>query len=94
MAQRDFSNVMNEQLARRTTGKNGVIKDISNEIKRLGTQGAMELAHVLFTGSAFTPYGPGQYDPKDKKQDQGVDNHQPAQTAQPEQQQERGGMEM
>lgn len=91
MAKRDFSNVMNEQLARRTTGKNGFIADIKSEIKRLGTQGAMELAHALFAGSAFTPYGPGQYTPEDKNREKGGHDHQPAQ---PEQQQERGGIEM
>lgn len=37
--------------------------DIAAEGKRLGTQGQMELANALFNGSAFVPYGPGQYTP-------------------------------
>lgn len=38
-------------------------EDVTAELKRLGTQGAMELANALFNGSAFVPYGPGQYTP-------------------------------
>jgi hypothetical protein len=37
--------------------------DVKAEVSRLGTQGAMELASALFNGSAFVPYGPGQYTP-------------------------------
>jgi hypothetical protein len=37
--------------------------DVAAEIKRLRTQGAMESANALFNGSAFVPYGPGQYTP-------------------------------
>lgn len=33
------------------------------ELKRLGVQGSMELSNALFNGSAFVPYGPGQYTP-------------------------------
>jgi hypothetical protein len=36
---------------------------VSAEMSRLGTQGTMELAGALFHGSAFVPYGPGQYTP-------------------------------
>ncbi len=36
---------------------------VSAELGRLGTQGSMELASGLFNGSAFVPYGPGQYTP-------------------------------
>ena len=43
-------------------------KQIWDEMKRLGTQGQMELANALFNGSAFVPYGPGQYPPKQEKQ--------------------------
>jgi hypothetical protein len=51
------------------------------ELKRLGTQGAMEMANALFNG--FVPYGPGQYTP---------DTPDPAkkQTPEPEQQQDQG----
>jgi hypothetical protein len=39
-------------------------KDVGAEMSRLGTQGAMELASALLgNGSAFVPYGPGQYTP-------------------------------
>ncbi len=37
--------------------------EILAEGGRLGTQGSMELASALFNGSAFVPYGPGQYTP-------------------------------
>src|ERR1700760_4906709 len=40
-----------------------VFNDLRVEGKRLFTQGAMELASALFNGSAFVPYGPGQYTP-------------------------------
>lgn len=33
---------------------------VGAELKRLGTQGAAELAHALFSGSPYLPYGPGQ----------------------------------
>jgi hypothetical protein len=36
---------------------------VSRELERLGTQGAMESASLIFHGSAFVPYGPGQYTP-------------------------------
>lgn len=37
--------------------------EVGAETKRLGTQGASELASSLFSGHAFVPYGPGQYTP-------------------------------
>jgi hypothetical protein len=40
-----------------------ILSGIGNETKRLGTQGAMELASALFNGQAFVPYGPGQQTP-------------------------------
>ena len=40
-----------------------LFKEIGAEIKRLGTQGQMELANALFNGHGFVPYGPGQYTP-------------------------------
>lgn len=35
-------------------------QDIKAELSRLGTQGSMEIASVLFAGHSFVPYGPGQ----------------------------------
>lgn len=37
--------------------------EVGAELGRLGTQGQMELANAIFNGSAFVPYGPGQYTP-------------------------------
>lgn len=39
------------------------LQQVTSEVKRLGTQGEMELASALFSGHAFVPYGPGQYTP-------------------------------
>jgi hypothetical protein len=36
---------------------------VGAEFSRLNTQATMELASALFNGSAFVPYGPGQYTP-------------------------------
>lgn len=44
-------------------GLKNVVPEVGSELKRLGVQGSMELASALFTGSAFVPYGPGQYPP-------------------------------
>jgi hypothetical protein len=59
MAARDFFEVM-KSLA---PGLDNLGPEISAELSRLGTQGAMEMAQALFNGAAFTPYGPGQYTP-------------------------------
>jgi hypothetical protein len=56
------------------------------EVSRLGTQGSMELASMLFNGQERRTYGPGQYTP-DQSHEQA--HSQPQQT----QAQERGGME-
>jgi len=37
------------------------LDDVAAEGKRLAVQGQMEMANALFNGSAFVPYGPGQY---------------------------------
>jgi hypothetical protein len=38
--------------------------ELKAELSRLATQGSMELASALLgNGSAFVPYGPGQYTP-------------------------------
>lgn len=44
-------------------GLSNIGPEVGAELKRLGTQGSMELANALFNGSAFVPYGPGQYTP-------------------------------
>lgn len=44
-------------------GLKNFVPEVSAELSRLGTQGSMELASALFNGSAFVPYGPGQYTP-------------------------------
>jgi|GEM_PF-2101090 hypothetical protein len=64
-----------------------ILNDLGNETKRLGTQGAMELASALFNGHGFVPYGPGQYTPSTVPQKE--PNQAPAQ---PEI--ERGGREV
>ena len=48
-----------------------LFEEVGAELKRLGTQGAMELANALFNGSAFVPYGPGQYTPTPEMDKQG-----------------------
>lgn len=45
-------------------------KHFGPEMKRLGTQGSMELASALFGNHGFVPYGPGQYTPKPDHQQQ------------------------
>ena len=37
-----------------------IVPDIAAEVKRQGAQGASELAHALFNGNAYVPYGVGQ----------------------------------
>ncbi len=54
------------------TGLSNAGAQIGAELKRLGTQGAMELASALFNGHGFVPYGPGQYTPT---QEAGKDAH-------------------
>jgi hypothetical protein len=49
-------------------GLKDVIPEAKAEMSRMGTQGAMELASALFNGSAFVPYGPGQYTPANENQ--------------------------
>jgi hypothetical protein len=48
----------------------GAEKHLGPEIKRLGTQGNMELASGIFAGHGFVPYGPGQYTPSPEQQQQ------------------------
>jgi hypothetical protein len=42
----------------------GAEQHLGPELKRLTTQGSMELASALFSNHGFVPYGPGQYTPK------------------------------
>jgi hypothetical protein len=51
-------------------GLRDVLPEGKAEMSRLGTQGAMELASALFNGTAFVPYGPGQYTPAKENQQQ------------------------
>lgn len=52
-------------------GLKSLVPEIQAETSRFGTQGAMELASALFSGSAFVPYGPGQYTPSPTPQQGG-----------------------
>jgi hypothetical protein len=54
-----------------------MLDDIGSELGRLGVQGQMEMASALFNGSAFVPYGPGQYTPSEI--DHGVAHEDPPQ---------------
>lgn len=69
------------------TTLNDILKDVGSELKRLGVQGQMELANVLYNQAGFVPYGPGQWQKPDRE---GGPEH-----GLPEMQrdQERGGME-
>jgi hypothetical protein len=75
-------------------GLKDLVPEAKAELGRLGTQGQMELANCLFNGSAFVPYGPGQYTPS-PEHDAGVHGQdaKQAEQQQPQQemQQERGG---
>ena len=92
MAERGFFEVMKEAITAIAPGLENVGPEVSAELSRLGTQGALEMAQALFNGGAFTPYGPGQYTPTPEVemggQGQGV------QVTEPQQQQECGGREM
>ncbi len=66
-----------------TTTVQKMSSDIGAEVKRLGKQGAMELAAALFNDKAFVPYGPGAYANAPENQKKGMEPKQA----------ERGGME-
>jgi hypothetical protein len=71
-------------------------QEIGVEMKRLGVQGTMELASALFNGSAFVPYGPGQYTPK-QEHDVGIEGHEKEiqkEAPEQEQQMQRDGRSM
>jgi hypothetical protein len=44
-------------------GLENFAQDVKAEMSRQCIQTRMELASALFAGSAFVPYGPGQYTP-------------------------------
>jgi hypothetical protein len=70
--------------------------EIIKEAKRLGVQGEMELASALFNGSAFVPYGPGQYTPK-QGHDAGIHGKEmetQKEAPEHEREMERGGRDM
>ena len=92
MAKRDFIEVMKEAIVAITPGLDNFGPEVSAELSRLGTQGAMEMAQALFNGAAFTPYGPGQYTPTPEmgKGSQELE----VQKTEPDLERERGGREM
>jgi hypothetical protein len=92
MAKRDFFEVMKEAITAIAPGLENVGPQVSAELSRLGTQGALEMAQALFNGGAFTPYGPGQYTPTPEV-DKGGQEHE-VQKSEPNQEQDRGGREM
>jgi hypothetical protein len=99
MADREFFDVMKDALGALAPGLKDIVPEVSAEMSRLGTQGAMEMAQALFNGAAFTPYGPGQYTETPElnqgSQEQVVPQVEPPVQAQVEPPvQERGGMEM
>ena len=65
-----------------------ILGDIGAELGRLGVQGQMEMASALFNGSAFVPYGPGQYTPSEP------DHGQPTEAMNPPEQEQSMGREM
>jgi hypothetical protein len=93
MAKRDFFEVMKEAITAIAPGLENIGPQVSAELSRLGTQGAMEMAQALFNGAAFTPYGPGQYTPT-PEMGQGSPEQEVQSVQPPQQAQERGGMEM
>ena len=95
MAERDFLDVMKEALGTIAPGLKNFGPEVGAELKRLGTQGQMELANALFNGSAFVPYGPGQYTPTPELENGGKEAEPGLQQEQePQKEQERGGREM
>jgi len=77
----DGLKAMREAVVSAVPSLENIGSDVTSELKRMGTQGTMELASALFGNGAFVPYGPGQYTP-DQDNTKAIDNDQ-----------ERGGME-
>jgi len=75
-----FFEVMKDAISAIAPGLQNFGAEMGAEISRMGTQGAAEIASALFGDSnAYVPYGQGQ---------------QAVEVEAPQQQQERGGMEM
>ena len=53
MAKRDFFEVMKEAITAIAPGLENVGPEVSAELSRLGTQGALEMAQALFNGGAL-----------------------------------------
>jgi hypothetical protein len=92
MAKRGFFEVMKEAITTIAPGLENVGPQVSAELSRLGTQGALEMAQALFNGGAFTPYGPGQYTPTPEV-DKGSQEHE-VQKTEPNMERDQGGREM
>ncbi|MBI5764515.1 MAG: hypothetical protein HZA51_13425 [Planctomycetes bacterium] len=71
----DTAKKLFESLKAIAPGMNNFLPEVSGELRRLNTQGAMELASALFHGSAFVPYGPGQYTPSPERAEPVQENH-------------------
>ena len=85
MAEGGFGEVMENAIASIASIAGGLFPESGSTMDRAITQGAAELASALFGGSdAYVAYGQGQ---------QAVEMEAP-QVEAPQQQQERGGMEM
>jgi hypothetical protein len=86
-----FFEALKEQIHEIAPGLKDVVPEVKAELGRMGTQGQMELASALFNGSAFVPYGPGQYTPS-QEHEHGVHGQQGKEAEQQqEMQQDRGG---
>jgi hypothetical protein len=55
-------------------GLNNLGPQVSAELGRLGTHGALEFASNLYTGNSFVPYGPGSYTPTTENAETGKDS--------------------
>lgn len=71
----DTAKKLFESLRAIAPGINNFLPEVGVEIRRLNTQGAMELASALFNGNAFVPYGPGQYTPTPEHKEPVQENH-------------------
>jgi len=92
-AERTFFDVMKETINTMAPGLKNFGPEVGAELSRLGTLGSHEMAQALFNGSAFTPYGQGQYketpELENGGQEQGVEGNEVKQH-----EQERGGRDM
>lgn len=71
----DTARKLFESLKALAPGLNNLHSEVGGELRRLSTQGAMELASALFNGSAFVPYGPGQYTPTPERAEPAQEHH-------------------